>query len=151
MSQPVHPDQPVSPELGDPLAEQVFSLLTWRELICARLREAIVPNLPAPDRPRAEALAVRTASEQIVAPDCLSEFDAVIARVQAAIAAGRIPARQVEAADGSGPTWEQATRTKEAEALSKALQDLAAFRAGLKRLHTLRRARRIADDLRATG
>lgn len=94
---------------------------------------------------------MRTASEQIVAPDYLAEFDALFARVQAAIAAGRIPARQVEAAEGAAPTWEQATRTKEADALGKALPDLAAFRGSLKRLHTLRRAHRIAADLRAAG
>lgn len=143
--------QPAAPDVADPVEAQVFVLLAWRELICARLRDGIVPNLPPQDRAAAEALTARTHTEQVIEPDYLCALDHVLVRVEAAIAAGQIPARRIDAPDGTGPTWEQATQTAEARALTAARHDIGAFCGGVRRLHMLLGARRIATGLRGAA
>jgi hypothetical protein len=147
----IHPNAPAAPEGADPLEAQVFVLLAWRALICARLSDGIVPNLPPQDRPAAEALALRTRTEAVNTPDYRAALDHVLSRVDAAIAAGHIPARQIAAPDGSGPTWEKASRTPEADALAAARLDLGPFQGSVQRLHNLLDARRIATHLRGAA
>lgn len=146
-----HPNAPAAPDVADPVEAQVFVLLAWRALICARLCDGIVPNLPAQDRPAAEALALRTRTEAVITPDYRTALDHVLSRVDAAIAAGKIPARQIAASDGSGPTWEKAHNTPEADALAAAALDIRTFQGSVQRLHNLLDARRIATRLRGAA
>lgn len=143
--------QPAEPNVADPVEDQIFVILAWRNLICARLSQGIVPNLSPRDSAAAEALWLRTRTEGIIAPDYLSALDAVLCRVDAAIEAGKIPARQVEAPDGSGLTWERSSRTAASEALMAAVLDIREFRGALRRLHDLLAARRLAAGLRGAA